>query len=224
MDLVAIVPTRGRPSSAARLQAVFDRSDVAKVIFVIDEDDPAREQYEWLGVRLMIAPPGGRPGIVDPLNWAVNRVLYESRPKYLAFMGDDHLPQGDWDVRVIETLRQLGTGFCYGNDLLMGERIPTAVFVTADVPRALGWMAAPALQHLFVDDYWLALGQGIDRIKYLPDTIIEHLHFLNGKADNDATYDHCNNPAAKVDNSAWQSYKQLQLKLDIQKLQKLIKD
>lgn len=196
--LVLIVPTRGRPASALRLQGPLDDSSVARVVFIVDEDDPSREEYEALGVDMLVAPQG-RPGIVDPLNWGFKEVMSRLNPEMVAFLGDDHLPQGDWDVVIVETLRQMGTGMCYGNDLLQGERIPTAVFMTSDIPRTLGYMAPPELHHLFVDNYWLDLGRGIDRMKYLPDTIIEHLHPLNGKSEWDATYSHCNDSAAPKD-------------------------
>lgn len=222
-ELVAIVPTRGRPESAMRLQLVFDKSEVARVIFVVDDNDPARAQYEALGVDVLIAPPGGRPGIVDPLNWAFHEVMERLSPPYVAFLGDDHLPQGSWDVEIIETLRQPGPQVCYGNDLLMGERIPTAVFMTSDIPRRLGYMVPPALNHLFADDTWAAWGKGIDRLTYLPDTIVEHLHFLNGKAPNDATYDHCNGPATRLDGPIWAHYRDNGgLAADIKKLKELL--
>lgn len=222
-DLVAIVPTRGRPSSALRLQQVFDKSSLARVVFVVDPDDPSRAEYEALGVDVLVAPAGGRPGIVDPLNWACADLLVRFSPKYVAFLGDDHLPQGDWDARIVAELDRLGTGVVYGNDLLVGERIPTAVFMTADIPRRLGYMAPPPLNHLFCDDWWASIGRGIGRLRYLPDVIVEHLHFLNGKAPNDATYDHCNGPATRLDGPIWRSYQDRgALASDILKLKELL--
>ena len=207
-DLLVLVPSRGRPENAKRLFDVCEASSAAWVTFVVDENDPEKSTYlNMFQGSMVVAPPGGRPGIVDPLNWAAS--LFTQNPwhwDYIGFMGDDHLPQTpDWDERIISALEQMGTGIVYGNDLLMGEELPTAAFMTSDIVRTLGYMAPPQLNHLFVDNFWLELGKGIDRIKYLDDVIIEHIHPLNGKAEWDATYSHCNDNAAPKDGFIWQA-------------------
>ena len=223
VSLVVIVPTRGRPDSAHRLYQTFEKASVATIVFVVDDDDPSLAGYEDLELPVLVAPRG-RPGIVDPLNWAVRQIVEDPAVEMVGFLGDDHLPRTeDWDVRIIETLRQLGTGICYGNDLLMGEKIPTAVFMTADIIRTLGYMAPPPLIHLWVDNSWLEWGKAIDRIRYLEDVIIEHLHPLAGKSDWDPTYDACNNPNVEHDKAAFASYSRLGLRIDVKKLKKLIR-
>lgn len=203
------VPSRGRPYSVVRLRDAFNETagdpESISLIAVVDEDDPTIEGYYLSGVTVLEAPAGGT-GIVRPLNYAFSVAPHRS---ITAFLGDDHIPRTPgWDLDVYGALSALKTGFCYGNDLLMGEKIPTAVFMTTDIPKALGHVALPALGHLFVDDYWLALGQGIGRIRYLPDTVIEHLHFLNGKSEMDETYKECNDQRlASADRIAFQNWK-----------------
>ncbi len=219
-DLVVVVPTRGRPQNAKRLSDVFLDS-YASVFFVVDDNDPEIEGYAELGDSVLVVPHG-RPGIVDPLNRAVDLILRDSDPKYIGFLGDDHLPRTpDWDVRIIEALDQLGTGFVYGNDLLMGEALPTGVFMTTDIPRALGYMAPPILRHLYVDNVWLDWGREIG-IKYLDDVIIEHIHPNNGTAQWDDTYERCNSPAVTLDKTSYDSYKSFRLPFDLTKLRALL--
>lgn len=210
-EIVVVVPTRGRPQSAARFAEAVDRSASAVVRFVVDADDPSLSEYlEAVDPSTVMVYPGpGRPGIVDPLNWAVAQLC--DSWEYVGFAGDDHLPRTEgWDVQIIETLGQLGTGICYGNDLLAGERIPTAVFMTSDIPKALGYMAHPDLVHLFVDDYWAELGRELDALTYLPDVIIEHLHFLNGKSEEDDTYKRVNSSTiADHDRNAFATLKRM---------------
>lgn len=203
-DLAVVVPTRGRPENAKRLFGVLEA--VCFPFFVVDADDPEMSTYRnWFDGYVCVAPPGGRPGIVDPLNWAATQMAEQF--DRIGFMGDDHLPRGNWEVPVVQALRELGTGIVYGNDLLQGELLPTAVFMTADIVRTLGYMAPPQLNHLFVDNYWLELGRGIGRITYLDDVVIEHLHPLNGKSEWDATYSHCNDNAAPKDGFIWEALK-----------------
>jgi hypothetical protein len=109
-------------------------------------------------------------------------------------MGDDHRPRTKgWDTAYLETLRELGTGIVYGNDLLQCGRIPTQCAMTTDIVRALGFMAPHVFTHLYVDNYWLELGQRAECIRYLPDVVVEHCHPVAGKAEWDEGYARVNN-------------------------------
>lgn len=198
-NLTIFVPTRGRPDSMNEFASHFEatRRDNSKVVFIVDEDDPVREQYigrNKTKSEIVIAPPSAR-GMTGALNYAFR--LYQSQGKLgyaIGFMGDDHRPRTEgWDTRYLTELLELKTGFVYGDDLLQGELLPTQVAFTTDIGVALGYMSPPSLQHLCVDTYWLALGQHIDRIKYLDDVVVEHLHPLAGKARFDKGYRAVNN-------------------------------
>ena len=53
--------------------------------------------------------------------------------------------------------------------------------------NALGYMAPPTLQHLFVDNVWYAWGRNTS-MKYLEETHIEHMHPIAEKAEWDDVY------------------------------------
>ena len=73
--------------------------------------------------------------------------------------------------------------------------------------------------HLYLDDYWVALGQGIGQLTYLPDVILEHVHFTNGKSATDQTYAEANSSDnQRNDQAAWQDYRTTQLPQDIDAL------
>jgi hypothetical protein len=95
----------------------------------------------------------------------------------LASLGDDHLPRTPgWDLRLLEAIAGMGgTGFAYGNDLLQGAALPTAVVVSSNIVTALGWMCEPSMRHYCIDNVWKDLGEGAGCLAYLPDVIIEHL-------------------------------------------------
>ena len=166
------------------------------------------------------------PGIVyevrEPLEFVpwLNEIfpVYARRFRYLGSLGDDHVPlTPGWDSRVIAVLRQLGTGLCYGDDLLQGERLPTACFMTSDIVSILGFAAPPELLHMFSDNFWLALGRSIGRIRYLPDVVIEHRHFINGKAQKDQTYAASAAQMAR-DQAAFRSYLSTRFEADTAKV------
>lgn len=211
--LAVIVPTRGRPDNAARLAAAFRDTDAlnAVPVFVADADDPELPAYRRLldiGVlpRLMISDMGGGRGLCFPLNWAACKYaeLYEA----VGFMGDDHLPRTiGWDGRVLDALDSLEPRVVYGNDLLQGPNLPTAVFMQSRMIRAMGCMAPNIFRHLYIDNFWKALGETLDGLVYLPDVIIEHLHPAAGKAPMDERYRAVNAaPVDTADRKAWLMY------------------
>jgi len=108
-------------------------------------------------------------------------------------MGDDHRARTrGWDNDYLEALETLGTGFVYGNDLFQYEAIPTQVAMTTNIPRALGYMVPPGFQHLCVDVVWKDWGMALNRLTYLPETVVEHMHPLAGKGKDDVNYKEVN--------------------------------
>lgn len=125
---------------------------------------------------------------------------------HVGFMGDDHrVRTPGWDEMLTRAAGPLG--IAYGDDLIQGEQLPTAVLMAADIVRIVGHMCPPVLEHLFIDNYWKALGEGIDAIEYVPDVVIEHLHPSAGKAEMDESYARTNHPDQyERDGQAWRDY------------------
>ena len=46
----------------------------------------------------------------------------------------------------------------------------------------------PPTKHFYMDDYWAQLGRAAGCARYFGDVVVEHLHPLAGKGENDATY------------------------------------
>lgn len=195
--MLTIVPTRGRSENAKRLyEAINATADFTELVFAIDDNDIAtyRELMDELAglnnVKFVVANQMGMNATLNHwANW------FAPDYDYIAFMGDDHLPHTPgWDTKLAEAI---GTepGISYGNDLLQGENLPTAVVMSAGIVEALGWMSPPPLKHLFLDNFWLAVGEALGNVNYLSDVIIEHLHYTNGKAEADDRYLAVNNSA-----------------------------
>jgi hypothetical protein len=137
--------------------------------------------------------------------------------KYIGFLGDDHRTRTHaWDERVISALEDHNV--VYGNDLIWGEGLPTAVFLRSEVIQKLGYMAPPTLIHLYLDNFWLELGKATS-IKYLDGVIIEHLHPAVGKAEWSESYLEVNDQALyDHDSKALDHYMQTQFEADLEKL------
>jgi hypothetical protein len=192
-DLVVVVPSRERPQAAAELAATFQDTCRAEtlLVFALDHDDPTFTEYadvvmHYPRVGLNAQQDGT---MVSALNKAAREILREYAGLFaVGFMGDDHRPRTlGWDTQFLDALWTLGVGMVYGNDLLQGENLATHVAMTASIPTAIGYMAPPGLTHMYVDNFWMALGQHVG-LTYLPYVIIEHMHPLAGKADWDPGY------------------------------------
>lgn len=192
MSTVLIIPTRGRPGNADRLfNALADTSSdlLHRVCFAVDHDDPALPEYEKKlppGVVRRVEATPQRMGPV--LNTVAMAYAEDPDFTHIGFMGDDHMPRTEiWDELLVDALGG-DPGVAYGNDLVQGGQLPTACIIDARLIRALGFMAPPGLQHLFIDDFWRDLGLAVGNLAYEEDVVIEHLHPAAGTADWDDGY------------------------------------
>jgi hypothetical protein len=159
-----------------------------QVILVVDRDDPELNGYLGIPAQFTEAA-GGRPlrppdrpsvmvlddeltgNLVRATNTAAARVWDDD--VIIGHVGDDHrFRTPGWDKAIAAALTE--PGVAYGDDGYWGERLCTAWFVSASLPRALGWLALPTVSHYAIDDAWRDLGQLTGRLHYLPDVRIEH--------------------------------------------------
>jgi hypothetical protein len=156
------------------------------LIVIVDDDEPQMDAYLQLGCDVLMVEKNGK-GMAKPLNFAAGH--YANKYRHFAFLGDDHRPRTkNWDVHFINALDELGTGLVYGNDLLQGKNLATAIAMTGDIVKALGGMVPPDMIHLYLDNFWMQLGQDLNAMTYLDDVILEHMHPIAGKAEWDEGY------------------------------------
>ncbi|MGW7617405.1 hypothetical protein ACWGLG_16365 [Streptomyces antimycoticus] len=231
-DLLVIIPTRGRPQAVPEIvQAWDDTGATADLLFAVDTDDPKLAAYKQHAAALkgdgrVRFTFGKRRRLVGTLNQQAVKAAKSYR--FLAFLGDDHRPRPAamaWDARIRVCLSG-GPGIVYGNDLLQGEAMATAVAMTSDIVETLGVMVPDCLVHLCADLVWVEWGRGMGRITYLDDMVIEHLHPANGKAVLDQGYEECNSPEqVSADSAAYYEYRDGGgLEADLAKLRKLVEE
>ena len=206
-DLVVLIPTRGRPDNAVALEQAFvDTNTKAARFYIVDFNDETRSQYSWkLPVESVIMIHNETGGMAYPLNYIARQFIGEF--DNFAFMGDDHRPRtANWDEKFVEEL-YTGSDIVYGNDLFQGSALPTAVAMSAQIVEHLRGMVPDTQRHLYLDNFWLKLGQDLGKIKYMPDVIIEHCHAFNGKAPMDENYARVNAPEVySADKVAYDNY------------------
>lgn len=196
MSLVVLMPSRGRPDKAREAIEAFrsNRADPeAKIYAVVDHGT----EHGYANFTIEADEGHSGQGMGPALNYAA-RVVVDHWPDVtiIGFIGDDHRTRTHGFDALIESANEaIGGGLIYGNDMIRGEELPTAVFIDARIVRALGWMALPGAKHLYLDDTWRELGKRMHRLKYLPDVVIEHMHPIAQKADWDEGYARVNDPA-----------------------------
>ncbi|GGN56145.1 hypothetical protein GCM10011579_016890 [Streptomyces albiflavescens] len=227
-NLTVIVPSRGRPHTVPQLAAAFRDTCTAdtRLLLAVDEDDPEYPVYRdavgeagaaGFPVQLVSQPRGT---MVTALNRAARLLLDEAVvPDAIGFMGDDHRPRTQgWDTAYLDALAAL-PGIVYGNDLIQGAKLCSQFAVTTGIVRRLGHMAPPVLTHLYMDNYWLVLGQEAGCITYLPEVIVQHLHPLGGTAEWDDGYQRVNAPLMYArDRAAFEHYLGLHLAYEVAEL------
>lgn len=221
--MLVIVPSRGRPDNiTALIEAWKPTRKYAELLVVVDDDDETLERYEMVmetapsWARLEVTP---RKRLGPTLNeYAVkNAVAYD----ILGFMGDDHRPRTEhWDQRFAASIAQMGgVGMAYGNDLIQGVNLPTAVWMSSCIVECLNYMVAPGMTHLYIDDMWKALGLRLQRLAYIHDVVIEHAHPIAGKAEWDDVYRECNaGTMYENDGKVFQAYLEQRLQADAEKV------
>lgn len=206
MSVVVVMPSRGRPGRAQKavnaIRQTAARVDTS-VILAVDADDPELEGYRALRftgdyraeVTVLVLSGDETGNLITATNTVSMRVAREDPDCIIGNLGDDHLARTPgWDQRILDTLTE--PGIAYGDDLIQGEHLPTAPFISARIVLALGWYFLPVCHHLYGDDGVKRIGRAIGRLHYLPDVVIEHEHPAVGKVPWDEGYERANNVVA----------------------------
>ena len=191
MKNLLIVPTRNRPDSVLDFYKEFDNNTgkSTTLCFAVDSDDTS--DYDKESMPRAIWEVNERMGMAGTLNYVANK--YCKSYDYITFMGDDHrIRTKDWDVEL--TREGVVNLVSYGNDLLQGANLPTAVVMDSRIIDILGYMSPPTFKHMYLDNFWKSLGTALQTLIYRNDVIIEHMHYSVNKSEQDQTYQECNDP------------------------------
>ena len=181
---LVILPTRDRPDNAERcINALKEHSVLSDFCIAIDDDQA--DLYPRLDDVIYEVNP--RLRMNGTLNLVANK--YVDKYETIFFLGDDHLVQTpNWDEYLSSAIASKGYGLAYGNDLLQGVNLATAVMMSTNLIKPVGYMAPPKLIHLFMDNYWMTLGRNLGTLWYFDKVIIEHIHPVAGKTEWDEAY------------------------------------
>lgn len=183
-----LLPSRGRPTSIPRFfKAWRDTEASTPGILCLDEDDAPK--YEgvlddlpdtW---QVSIKPRFASLGLnTNEYFWQ-----YRQEPWY-GLLADDAVPVSKhWDLKLIEAAGNDGLSCCW-DGINNGTNLGSSPCIAGNFARRLGWIIYPGLARIYGDNILFELAQKQGVLRYLPDVIVEHWHFSNGKSPMDETY------------------------------------
>jgi hypothetical protein len=212
-----IIPSRNRVANTERaIKAIKETASISDISIGLDADN--HEIYPRFDGVIYEVNPQTEKRMNGTLNLLSTR--YANMYETVYFMGDDHLPiTKGWDERLYQPIKERGYGVSYGNDLYQGQNLPTAVMMSTNIIKSLGFMSPPEQIHMFLDNFWKAVGEKLKSIYYFDDVVIEHLHAYVGKSELDEMYLSVNNEeVAGNDGKKYHEYMYSKFDSDIAKL------
>lgn len=150
----------------------------------------------------------------------INEVDY-NKYEFVGVTNDDFVYNTyGWDEALINAINVRGYGIAFGNDGTNNKDIPSTCIMSVGIPRALGWIQYPRLTHLCGDMVWQYIGKQLKRLIYVKNVVIEHKHFLYGKAKKE-DYEYSNSCEMYInDNAIFQDWVINESKADILRVQR----
>ncbi len=195
-----VIPSRDRPHNFQRLiTACLSIATKIPAWVRLDEDDASLSQYAALemplGWEVIIGP---RVPLSEVYNEAYREIPETS---HWIFIADDVVPiTKGWDRLLIDAAGMDGMAVPAGGHDPNG----TPHFVLGgELVRSIGWLALPGLSRLYIDTVWADIARLRGVLRHVPDVVLEHRHFSNGKALYDQTYKKYKKAEDKIIYETW---------------------
>lgn len=215
MIVLVKLPSRGRPQKLLDVLQLYvnNAHDMSKMIFMItlDSDDSTVDTSlidSLISVHHNIRVYVGVSGTKIK---AVNRDM-EVAPFFdiLLLASDDMIPiVGGYDEIIRTTMHKhypTTDGVLWFNDGLQGNGLNTLPIMGRAYYRRFGYIYNPLYKTLWCDKEFTDISIRLGRQTYFSQVIIEHRHFINGKAEVDETYIK-NNTGSEEDTEVYNSRK-----------------
>jgi hypothetical protein len=218
--ILIILPSKGRPEKIEEFYNTWRKTTnkLSDLLVCLDDDDPDLRKYKKHKDIIFDIDQGKSFG--DACRRAFKK--FPNYKYYYMVADDTRLRSGNWEKRFMEKIEEnSGKGVCFGDDLMLGSKMGTSVFISGNIFRAIGYILPKGLIHMYTDVFWNELGKQIDKIYYFPDVIAEHMHFSVGKSEVDSIYLSVDNKIVyNHDKKIFNDWKKNDMKKDIEKIKK----
>ena len=190
--ITLLTPTRGRPSNMQRfVESAFETAAHApEVVFYIDEDDTTSiATAASLSMRFTFLKTCIGPRITLSDTW--NKAAEVSTGDIIGVMGDDIVFRSpDWDQRIEDHYAAVPDRILmvHGRDGIHDSRFGTHCFVSRRWYEACGELFPGIYESEWNDAHLNEVANALGRRVFDEEVFTEHMHYVNGKAPQDATY------------------------------------
>jgi hypothetical protein len=192
-EISVLLPTRGRPARAERMLRSLTETaaepGAIEVVLLVDQDDTPSHAIDTadLATKRLIGRRSSMGVMTD--------VCYRaSSGRHIMLANDDIVFRTPgWDALVLECLDRYadGVALVWGYDDFTGG--PTHPFLSRQLCELMGGVCPTAFDRLFIDVHLYSIFRklervGHDRLHFLADVLIEHVHADADKHVSDDTY------------------------------------
>lgn len=192
MNISLLVVTRKRPKLLKRM---FDSAiitakypDLIEMSVYIDNDDQETLEYlKTLNDNVQIIVGNGTTMFSDMWNKA-----YEvATADILMGCSDDIVFRSkDWDEKVMNIFNEYKDKIvlAYPDDLYQRENLAAIMFLHRRWVETIGYFLPPYFSCDYADTWVNDIARTLNRRVFMPDVIIEHMHFVAKKGELDSTH------------------------------------
>ena len=187
-----LVPTRGRPHNMRRMVDSGRATSTGRpeYVFYIDDDDRASVDMadalylEGGDVRRIIGPRILLSSMWNECQRVAKHEIYQHSCDETIYR-----TQG-WDTAVLAAFEQWSDhiGIVYGRDGIHDQNLATHGFLHRNWVTAVGYFVPPYFSSDYNDLWIFQVAQSINRLAYLPEMFMEHMHPAVGKGPMDQTH------------------------------------
>lgn len=153
--------------------------------------------------------------VVKKINYLSKK--YANKYDFVHFVGDDCVFATDkWEDIYLEQTKGMEYVMFYPDDTFQRHRLPTHPFMSTNIIEKLGFMGPDCLNHMFVDNFWKYTGQYLQCLKYFPNIVLEHRHYVKGY-QKDEVYEN-NDSYFQKDKASFLEYMQTKFLDDMKKI------
>lgn len=225
-----LCPTRNRVAKLKRMwesvQETADNPDQIELVLYVDHDDSNTLSFLQSNLKdanVTVSDPDKKEIYSNLHNICCERATHNI---VMGCADDVEFQTGGWDTEVIRRFSEIddGIGFVYPNDGRHGEVLGTHGFFTKTWYFTLGYLAPPIFSVDYSDNYVMEVSRAIGRAFYMPDVLVEHMHWTFGKSDFDQTAREAHHRRQTTNNAQIFESSKPQMQQDIQKLRAKINE
>ena len=211
-----VLPTKNRPGLLSRLlESIAETAqhpEQLEVVLYVDSDDKPTQEVDHPSLRLVkIIGQPAKMGVMT------RTCFQKSTGQYVMLLNDDAVCRTTrWDTAILNAFKRFDDDILltWCNDLHRGSGIPSFPILSRKVCDLIGGVCPGDYDRDYIDTHIFDIFKKLsalkhDRMVYLKDVVIEHLHHETGKAGFDSTYVKVRQESDELAFIAWDQQRQI---------------